>query len=284
MSDERGVRTIHPRDLPAYLDPGGRRTRVLLDPLTGHAGLELYEVELPPGASSEPHSRPHPEALIVVHGVVGVDSRGTLHRAGPGTIVVIPEGVEHRHVNVGIGTARFIGIFAPPTGHASRVRERQVYVDAAATAAADPHPLFEDIAVGDTIPPREFGPLGIVDTVRWAGVQENAERLHWDRDHARSHSGMRTFIASGAYRQAMLARTLTDWIGPRGWLRRMAVRHLAPTHEGDVMRFTGTVVERSPDAADPWVACEVEARDQNGERVLSGRCTVQVAARAQRSG
>lgn len=142
-------------------------------------------------------------------------------------------------------------------------------------------PVFEDVRVGDEIPASEYGPLTIVDTVRWAGVQENAERLHWDRDFARSHSGMRTFIASGGHRQALLTRTLTDWIGPRGMLRKMNVRHLAPTYEGDLMRFSGRVIEKSPDPADPWLACEVEGHDQAGQRILSGQVTVVVPSRAQ---
>ena len=70
------------------------------------------------------------------------------------------------------------------------------------------HPIyFDDVAVGDAIPPRVYGPLTIVDTVRWAGLQENWQHLHYDRDHVRQHNGLKTFIASGAYRQAL---PLTD--------------------------------------------------------------------------
>ena len=31
---------------------------------------------------------------------------------------------------------------------------------------------FEDINVGDSLPSREYGPLTIVDTVRWAGCKK----------------------------------------------------------------------------------------------------------------
>jgi acyl dehydratase len=51
---------------------------------------------------------------------------------------------------------------------------------------------FDDVAVGDTIPPRESGRLTIVDTVRWAGLQENWQHLHYDRDHVRQHKGLKT--------------------------------------------------------------------------------------------
>lgn len=133
---------------------------------------------------------------------------------------------------------------------------------------------FDTVQVGDTIPPREFGPLTIMDTVQWAGIQENWGRLHFDREHVRAHNGLRTFIASGDYRQALLARALTDWIGPRGWLQKFSVRYTAPTFEGDLMRYTGQVVEKSADPDDPWIACDLEGSNQDGQRTLTGRCTI----------
>ena len=57
-------------------------------------------------------------------------------------------------------------------------------------------------------------------------------------DHVREHNGLKTFIASGAYRQALLMRMLTDWIGPRGWLQKISLRHTYTTFEGDLMRLS----------------------------------------------
>jgi len=133
---------------------------------------------------------------------------------------------------------------------------------------------FEDVAVGDTIPPREFGPLTIVDTVRWAGLQENWQHLHYDRDHVRRHNGLKTFIASGAYRQALLMRMLTDWLGPLGWLRKISVRHTYSTFEGDTMRFSARVTEKSGAPADPWIVCELGGTNQEDRQILTGRCTL----------
>jgi acyl dehydratase len=113
-----------------------------------------------------------------------------------------------------------------------------------------------------------------VDTVRWAGLQENTQHLHYDRDHVREHNGLPTFIASGAYRQALLIRMLTDWIGPRGWLRKISVRHTHSTFEGDLMRFGGQVVEKSTDPSDLWIACDIKGTNQEGREILIGRCTL----------
>lgn len=133
---------------------------------------------------------------------------------------------------------------------------------------------FESISVGDCIPPREFGPLTIVDTVRWAGLQENWQHLHYDRDHVRQHNGLRTFIASGAYRQALLIRMLTDWIGPRGWLKKISVRHSYSTFEGDMMRFSAKVLEKSADSSANSVVCDLEGTNQDNRRILTGSCTL----------
>ncbi|MPZ12875.1 MAG: hypothetical protein GEU73_00345 [Chloroflexi bacterium] len=148
------------------------------------------------------------------------------------------------------------------------------------SAATSAQPWFVDVQVGDQIPTREFGPLTILETVRWAGFQENWARLHFDRDYVREHSGLRTFIASGAYRQALLLRVVTDWIGTRGWLRKVNVRQTSPTYEGDLMRFSGRIVEKSESPADPWLVCELQGENQDGQQIMTGRCTVTLPTRA----
>lgn len=138
---------------------------------------------------------------------------------------------------------------------------------------------FEDIDSGHPIPRRAFGPLTIVDTVQWAGFQENWYRLHWDRDFVRERNGFRTFIASGGYREAMLIRTITDWIGARGILRKLTVRQSLPTFEGDLIYYSGTVAEKSPTPNDPWIVCNVEGKNQDDRVLLTARCSVILPSR-----
>ena len=139
---------------------------------------------------------------------------------------------------------------------------------------------FEDLNTGDPIPSREYAPLTIVDTVRWAGLQENTQHLHYDRDHVRQHNGLPTFIASGAYRQALLIRMLTDWIGPRGWLRKISVRHTYSTFEGDMMRFGGRILDKSTESSDSWITCDLDGRNQTDKQILTGHCTLILPRRA----
>jgi acyl dehydratase len=134
--------------------------------------------------------------------------------------------------------------------------------------------LFQDVELGQLIPTRSFGPLTIVDTVQWAGFQENWYRLHWDRDFVRERSGLRTFIASGGYRDALLVRTITDWIGSHGIMRKLTVRQSFPTFEGDLILFTGNVVEKSASPVEPWIECKFEGRNQDDRPILTASCRV----------
>ena len=139
--------------------------------------------------------------------------------------------------------------------------------------------FFEDIQSDTELVTREYGPLTVIDTVRWAGLQENTQQLHYDRDWGREHAGLRTFIASGAYRQALLMRMLTDWAGARGRLRKLSLRHTYSTFEGDTMRFVARAAEKSGHPANPWIRCEVEGTNQEGRRILVGQCTLVLPCR-----
>ena len=65
------------------------------------------------------------------------------------------------------------------------------------------------------------------------------------------------------YREALLVRTVTDWIGLRGVLRKLTVRQSSPTFEGDLILYSGTVAEKSPTPKDPWITCNLEGKNQD---------------------
>jgi hypothetical protein len=51
------------------------------------------------------------------------------------------------------------------------------------------------------------------------------------------------------------------------------------TFEGDLMRYSGRVVEKSPTPDDPWITCELEGTNQDGRQILTGRCTLVLPSR-----
>jgi acyl dehydratase len=133
-----------------------------------------------------------------------------------------------------------------------------------------------DAKVGDQIVAATFGPLTIAETVRWAGVQENWESVHWDREYVRANSKLRTFIASGTFRQALLVRALTDWVGALGSLQKLSIRHVASTFEGDMQRYFARVREKTADPDGTLISCEIEGLNQDDVRILIGSCVLKI--------
>lgn len=133
---------------------------------------------------------------------------------------------------------------------------------------------FEDVEVGTEIPPREYGPHTLVSAVFWAAVQENVGLLHLDREHVREFRGAPSIVVSGQQRQALLVRRLMDWAGPRGFLREMDCRHRASTYEGDMHIFSAKVTSKSSDPNSPWIGLEFDGRNQKGDQILRGTCTL----------
>ena len=137
---------------------------------------------------------------------------------------------------------------------------------------------WTDLKVGAEFASAAFGPFTVVDTVRWAGVQENDERIHFDRDFAREKLGLMSFIVSGGHRQALLARVLTDLAGPRGRLTKLHVRHTAPTFDGDTLCYSTRVKNVVHRSGCVEISCEIEGKNQRNEQVLIGDCVLRADA------
>ncbi|MEA1015754.1 hypothetical protein [Sphingosinicella sp. LY1275] len=144
-------------------------------------------------------------------------------------------------------------------------------------------PSFEEVSIGDVVVSGAYGAVDIIDVVRWAGFQENYAQLHYDREYVRSEAGLPTFIASGAFRESLMVRLLTDWMGPRGRVAKLKTRQTYSTFEGHSLRFTGRVAEKSEDAADPWMVCEMEGFNGEDRQILQSTCTLRFEDRGRPS-
>jgi hypothetical protein len=73
---------------------------------------------------------------------------------------------------------------------------------------------------------------------------------------------------------------LTDWIGPRDWLKKINVRHTYSTFEGDMMRFSAWITEKSSDPSNSWIACELAGTNQENKHILTGRSILRLPSKA----
>ena len=121
----------------------------------------------------------------------------------------------------------------------------------------------------------DYGPFTIEDAVRWAGVQENFERLHYDREYAQERGGLTSFVASGQFREVLVIRSIAAWLESCSpVLMSLEVKHLAPTSEGDSL--TVQVKDWSFGDRERELELELVGKGPGDLIVLEARCRVQL--------
>jgi hydroxyacyl-ACP dehydratase HTD2-like protein with hotdog domain len=138
---------------------------------------------------------------------------------------------------------------------------------------------FEDVAVGDTLPALAV----TVDPVQmffFSAATYNGHRIHYDRTWAREVEGYPDLLVQGPLQVALMARTVTDWIGGRGRLVRYAVQNRASAYAGDELKFVATVTDKRETAEGGEVDLALEG--SRGDSVLlPGTATVQLPSRGE---
>jgi len=99
----------------------------------------------------------------------------------------------------------------------------------------------EDIAVGDELPPVVLGPLGPSQVMRWAAAMENWHRIHFDWRYATAHDGLPDVVVNGSWKQHVLIRLVTDWVGEHGWLWTIDFQFRALNVPGETLTAWGRV-------------------------------------------
>ncbi|MFJ6778423.1 MaoC family dehydratase [Streptomyces yangpuensis] len=93
--------------------------------------------------------------------------------------------------------------------------------------------------VGDTLPPLE---IAVTRTLIVAGAiaSRDYQDVHHDAELAREKGSPDIFM-NILTTNGLVGRYITDHLGPRAVLRKVAIRLGAPNHPGDTMTLTGTV-------------------------------------------
>jgi acyl dehydratase len=177
---------------------------------------------------------------------------------------------------------------------------------------------FEDVAVGDELPPVLKGPLTVTSIIAfdqgWGGLYirahglafdmfdrhpalaipnansapEPPERVHWDADLA-ARVGVPGAYDYGPERISWLGHLMTNWIGDDGFLRRLNAQVRRHNLVGDLTRCSGRVTRKweepgvggAPQATVvSLVECEVEATNQRGEVTAKGVAVAELPTRS----
>ena len=136
---------------------------------------------------------------------------------------------------------------------------------------------FEGVQVGDTIPPVTER-VSNAQLFFFSAATYNGHRIHYDLPYAQSE-GHPTIIVHGPLQSALMAKTLRDWIGPRGRLVRLRTQNRASALPDEDLIFTGRVTATEIGDGKGFVTCEVWEQRADGQVLMPGSATVEVPLR-----
>ncbi len=131
---------------------------------------------------------------------------------------------------------------------------------------------FDQVNVGDQIPPLTTGPITETQLVRYAGASGDFNPIHTVH-HLAEEAGLGGVIAHGMLVMGLAGQALTDWVGPAP-LRRFKVRFVGITRPGQIITVTGQVVEKLEVDGEHHLRGQITAVDQEGEQKVKGEFTV----------
>ena len=155
------------------------------------------------------------------------------------------------------------------------------------TILAKPEPkssgqrYFEEVAVGDDLPPVVKGPMTTSHLVRWAAANGNYARIHWDLPFAQLEQGLPNVVVNGSLKNQYLGQLLIDFAGDEGWFKRFYVQHRGMDFPGDVLTAAGAITGKREQEGYGLVDCAVTLTNSRGEQTAAGQATVILPKRGQ---
>lgn len=172
-------------------------------------------------------------------------------------------------------------------------------------------PLYwEDVTIGDELPPVVRGPLSIVDIMAWYSAQQGAQpyggvhgdALRYRQRHADYHVNKTTGARESAGRGHLEARTggdvgmggaydigpqriswaqhmLVNWFGDHGFLHKLDVAVRRPNLVGDTIWWRGTVTGKTVRDGHALVELAVTATNQQQQLSADGNAVVILPSR-----
>jgi len=136
---------------------------------------------------------------------------------------------------------------------------------------------FEDVKVGDELPPLVKGPIQQIQLTRYAGASGDFNPIHQDDEFAKA-AGMGGVFAHGMLSMGFVGQVVTDWAGA-GQVRKLGVRFAGLVRLKDTVTCRGRVLAKSSNDEVNLVDLEVWAENDKGDKVVTGKATVALPTR-----
>ena len=137
---------------------------------------------------------------------------------------------------------------------------------------------YDDVEPGQALPPLVRGPLRLKELVMFGAATNDYSEIHYDEAVCRDRALPGPLI-HGPLKAALIARMLTDWIGPDGEVKKLSCRYSRMDVAGDTITCKGRVKSKLVKDGLHLVECEVAAENGKGEVAVHGTAIVSLPAK-----
>ena len=131
---------------------------------------------------------------------------------------------------------------------------------------------WDDLPIGTSCKPREYGPLSRTDFVRYQGASGDFNPIHHDEEFAKS-AGFPSVFSVGMLQAGILGCYCTEWLGAEN-VRRFAVQFREQVWPGDHLVCEATVRRRYEERGERRVDLELlVTREESGGAAIKGEAT-----------
>ena len=132
--------------------------------------------------------------------------------------------------------------------------------------------FWDDVQVDDLLPVLTKTPT-TRQLVQYAGASGDFYEIHYDKDFA-LNTGLDGVIVHGALKSAFLGQLITDWMGPKGTLRRLNVQYRGMDIPGTQLTCTGRISRNYVEDGKHLVDCEIWFMNADEFKTTPGSATV----------
>ncbi|MBA7658265.1 hypothetical protein ES703_66214 [subsurface metagenome] len=136
---------------------------------------------------------------------------------------------------------------------------------------------YEDVTVDGEIPPLVKQPT-TRQLVMWAGASGDYFAIHYDKDFAQS-KGLPGVIVHGQLVAGFLGQLITDWIGDRGNLKKLACNYKGMNFPNETITCRGKVNKKYIENGEHYIECNIWAENARGEKTVTGKAIFTLPAR-----
>jgi acyl dehydratase len=133
-------------------------------------------------------------------------------------------------------------------------------------------PTWDDVKDGDALPELRKRP-GVTQLVKYAAGSGDFNPLHHDYAFPQAKA-LGSIIVHGRFKYASLGELVSNWLGHRGRIRKIACQYRGMDFPDKEMVVGGKVVRKWQEAGEKLVELELWTRDESGKVTTPGSAVV----------